>query len=74
MDDGVATTDAPVVAERPVEGLQEKVLPPEAVNTVPFPLQIVAEVGVMDILGPATVVTFTVAIAEQPKASTPATV
>ena len=72
--EGLATTDEPVVADRPIEGLHEYVLPPEAVKVVLFPLQMVAEVGVIDIVGPATVVTLTVAIAEQPKASTPVTV
>lgn len=74
--EGLATTDAPVVADRPVDGLHEYVLPPEAVKVVLLPLQMVALVVEDEMLkvGPATAVTLTVALAEQPKASTPVTV
>ena len=40
VDDGLAVTLAPVVADRPVDGDHEYVVPPVAVNVVEDPLQI----------------------------------
>jgi hypothetical protein len=73
VEEGDATTEAPVVADRPVAGLHEYVLPPDAVNVVELPLQMVAEAGVITKLGPDTVVKVTLAVAAHPVASTPVT-
>ena len=65
VDDGLAVILAPVVADKPVEGLQEYVVPPVAVNIVEEPLQIATpEPTPME--GIALTVTVTIAVLLQP--------
>ena len=62
---GLAVTLAPVVADKPVDGLQEYVVLPVAVNIVEEPLQI-ATPEPAPIVGIALTVTVTVAVLLQP--------
>ena len=70
---GLAVTVAPVVDDKPVEGLQLYVEAPLAVSDVLLPLQIVVEVGEMVTVGLAFTVTVTVAVFVHPFASVPVT-
>ena len=64
-DDGLAVTLAPVVADKPVDGLQEYVVPPVAVNIVEEPLQMATPEPAL-IIGMELTVTVTVAVLLQP--------
>ena len=70
----MAVTVAPVVDDKPVEGLQLYVEAPLAVREVLLPLQIVVEVGETVIVGVVFTVTVTVAVLVHPLASVPVTV
>ena len=65
VDDGLAVIPAPVVADKPVDGDHEYVVPPVAVNIVEEPLQI-ATPEPAPIVGIALTVTATVAVLLQP--------
>ena len=71
--DGLAVTPAPVVAERPVAGVQEYVEPPVAVKVVDDPLQIATPEPAL-IAGRAFTVTVTDDVLLQPDALVPVTV
>ena len=71
---GFAVTVAPVVADKPVAGLQEYVVAPLAVNDVLLPLQIVAVVGDTVTVGFGFTVIATVAVLVHPFPSVPVTV
>lgn len=71
---GDAATTAPVVGLRLVVGNQEYVVPPLAVKLTGFPIQYVAAVGVITMVGVGFTVTVTVALAVQPLALVPVTV
>jgi len=45
LEEGLALTEVPVVADNPVDGLQAYVLPPLAVSATDCPLQSVVETG-----------------------------
>ena len=62
----MAVTVAPVVADKPVAGLQLYVEAPIAVNDVLLPLQIVAVVGETVTVGTGLTVTVTVAVPVHP--------
>jgi hypothetical protein len=66
--DGLAVTLAPLVAERPVAGDQEKLVAPLAESATLAPLQIVGEAGVTDTTGAGSTVTVTVLVDVQPLA------
>ena len=68
---GFAVTVAPVVADKPVAGLQEYVVAPLAVNDVLLPVQIVAVVGETVTVGFGFTVTVTVTVFVQPFPSVP---
>ena len=70
---GLAVTVAPVVEDKPVEGLQLYVEAPLAVSDVLEPLQIVTE-GETVTVGLGFTVTLTVAVLVHPFASVPVTV
>ena len=63
VDDGLAVTLAPVVADNPVDGDHEYVVPPVAVNIVDEPLQM-ATPEPAPIVGNAVTVT---AIEDEPQ-------
>ena len=65
VDDGLAVTLAPVVPDKPVDGLHEYVVPPVAVSVDYEPLQIVTLEPPL-IVGMALTVTVTVAVLLQP--------
>ena len=65
MDEGLAVTLAPVVPDKPMDGLQEYVVPPVAVNIVDEPLHM-ATPEPAPIVGIALTVTATVAVLLQP--------
>ena len=65
VDDGLAVTLAPVVPDKPVDGLHEYVVPPVAVSVVDEPLQIAMPEPAL-IAGIALTVTVTVAVLLQP--------
>ena len=67
---GLAVTDEPVVALKPVEGVQVYVVPPVAVKMVLLPLHIGAGVGAV-IVGGGFTVTATVVVLTQPLPSVP---
>ena len=67
-------TMAPVVADKPVAGLQLYVLAPFAVNDVLLPLQIVAAVGETVTVGLGFTVTVTDAVLVHPLPLVPVTV
>ena len=69
---GFAVTVVPVVAERPADGLQEKLLAPEAVSVVLPPAQI-ALVPVTSTTGVPFTATVTVAESIHPAALVPVT-
>jgi hypothetical protein len=69
----LAVTLAPVVADRPVAGLQAYVLPPVAVSVVDEPLQM-ATLEPPLMVGNAFTVTATVAVFTHPFPSVPVTV
>ena len=71
---GFAVTVAPVVADKPVAGLQLYVVAPFAVRDVLSPLQIVAVAGVIVTVGLGFTVTVTVAVFVHPFPSVPVTV
>jgi hypothetical protein len=71
---GFAVTVAPVVADKPVAGLQVYVVAPLAVSNVLLPLQIVAVVGETVTVGFGFTVTITVAVLVHPFAAVPVTV
>lgn len=51
VDTGLAVTEAPVVALKPVAGNHEYVVPPLAVNSAPTPEHTDGDVGVTEIVG-----------------------
>ena len=53
----VAVTPATFVADNPVAGLQVYVTAPVAKSETPLPLQMIADVGVTDIVGVFVIVT-----------------
>ena len=65
VDDGLAVTLAPVVPDKPVDGLHEYIVPPVAVNIAEEPLQI-ATPEPAPTTGIALTVTVTVAVLLQP--------
>lgn len=69
MTVGLAVTAEPVVALRPVPGVQVYVLPPEAVSVVELPGHSVAELTVT--VGVGLTVTLDTAVAVQPAAEAP---
>jgi len=69
----LAVTPAPVVAESPVEGVQEYVVPPVAVSEVDEPLQIATDEPAL-IVGRAFTVTVTDEVLLQPVPFVPVTV
>jgi len=69
----LAITLAPVVAERPVDGVHEYVEPPVAVSIVELPLQIATPEPAL-IAGRAFTVTVTDDVLLQPDALVPVTV
>ena len=69
----MAVTPAPVVAVRPVEGVQEYVEPPVAASVVDEPLQIATPEPAL-IAGSAFTVTVTDDVLLQPDALVPVTV
>jgi hypothetical protein len=69
---GLAVTDPPAVAERPVAGLQENAFAPEAVSTVLPPRQM-AFVPVTEMTGTEFTATVTLAESKQPAALVPVT-
>lgn len=62
------TTEAPVVALRPVDGVQTYVLPPPALIVVELPIQIAEDTGVAVMVGIAFTVIVAVARLAQPVA------
>ena len=64
--DGLAVTLAPLVAERPVAGDQEKLVAPLAERDTFAPLQIEGEAGVTDTTGVGFTVTVTFCVDVQP--------
>ena len=68
---GFAITVAPVVADKPVAGLQVYVVAPLAVSDVLLPLQTVAVVGETVTVGFGFTVTVTVTVFVQPFPSVP---
>jgi len=67
---GLAVTDEPVVALKPVDGVHVYVVPPVAVKMVLLPLHIGAGVGTV-IVGGGFTATATVVVLTQPLPSVP---
>jgi hypothetical protein len=70
----LADTLDPVVAERPVDGLQSYVAAPDAVSVAATPLQAAGLVGDTVMVGFGFTVTVVVAVLVHPLASVPVTV
>lgn len=74
VDDGVAVTLAPVVADNPLAGSQVYAAPPDAVSVVDEPLQIGLTPALTVMVGNAFTVTDIEAVLLQPAALVPVTV
>jgi hypothetical protein len=65
VEDGVAVTEFPVVADRPVDGLHAYVLSPEADRTTLAPVHMFGLAGVKSTLALLEIVTITSSVEEQ---------